>query len=245
MKPVLGLMLALGWAHVGGATPRDLPTAGAVVVRVFETQTHVVPGEVLAYLPGGRVLASAPQGAKSLAGGPWTLESAMTPTLRKALVGASAYRLVPIVVGVAPGVSLTEVSDVLEARGGAVAWHDVSGAVWKIGLKVSAPDLANVVGGLSAFDGLVVFADVQPGGKAAKQSLRSAVPGWWGCRHAAVRSRPPGPGADHRPDGHRDRCRQLLFRGPRFRTAGDKRLARHRCRSRAPKDFGSRFLVGR
>lgn len=172
MRSMIGLILVLAWAPFSGASQQDVPTTESAVVQLLEVQDQVAPDEILAYLPEGRILAIGHSGSKSLSGKPWSLMSAMTPTLRKAMVEAVPQRMVPIVVGVVPGLSLDEVSGALEARGGTVVWQDISGKVWRIGLKARALDLTNVVSGLIAFDGRVVFADVQPG--ARLQNSRSA-----------------------------------------------------------------------
>lgn len=128
-------------------------------------------GEILAYLPGGRVLALG-SNSKSLRGVPWTLDSAVTPTLRGAMTGSTSRRSVPIIVGLAPGVSLDEAGESLEAAGGTVVWRDTSGVNARIGLLVPAHVLQATVESLKTLDGRVVFADIQPG--ARLQNSRSA-----------------------------------------------------------------------
>ncbi len=167
----LGLVLAIAWPQICGAGPRDLPTAGSSAIRVSEDCVEVPREEILAFLPEGRILAVGSE-SKSVRGMAWTLSSAVTPALRQALTDTGRKQLVPVVIGVAPGVSLTEVSTVVEALGAVISWRDLSSLIPKIGLLIPAPDLRRVVEGLLVFDGRVVFADVQPG--ARLQNERSA-----------------------------------------------------------------------
>lgn len=167
----LGLALAIVLPQICGAGSRVLQTAGAPVIRVYEGSTEVPQEEILAFLPGGRVLAVGSD-SKSLQGTAWNLDSAVTPTLREAQRDTGGNQSVPVVIGVAPDLSLTEVSTVVEALGATVSWRDSSGVIPKIGLLIPAPDLRRVVEGLLVFDGRVVFADVQPG--ARLQNERSA-----------------------------------------------------------------------
>ncbi len=164
-------VVALGLPQFSGAGPRDLPKAPSPFVQVYEKPGQVAREEILAYLPGGRVLALESE-SKSYRGTPWTLDSAVTPTLRGALVDTGREQSVPVVVGLAPGVSLDEVSTVLEAGGATISWRDASGLIPRVGFLVAARDLQATVEGLETFDGRVVFADVQPG--ARLQNARSA-----------------------------------------------------------------------
>ncbi len=173
MKSVtLALLLTFAWGQLWGAGPRDLSVPESTGILVFEAPNQVLQEAVLAYLPGGRVLALGSESSKSFKGVPWTLESAVTPTLRGVLAGTEAHRSVPIIVGLAPGVSLDQASEVLQAGGATVGWRVASGAVARIGLLVPAQALQATVSSLKAFDGLVVFVDVQPG--ARLQNARSA-----------------------------------------------------------------------
>ncbi|RLE26521.1 MAG: hypothetical protein DRJ65_05355 [Acidobacteria bacterium] len=173
MKSVtVALVLTLSWVQLCVAGPRDLSVQKPPNIQVFEAPDQVPLNEILAYLPEGRILAVASGLSKSLKGVPWTLESAVTPTLRRALAGTETQRLVPIIVGLAPGVSLDQAGEVLEAGGGTVIWRTDSGTVARIGLLVPIQALGTTVGALEAFDGLVVFVDVQPG--ARLQNARSA-----------------------------------------------------------------------
>ncbi len=167
----VGLVLALVWVHFAAAGPRDFPTGETPRIGVFEHSQQVPRGEILAYLPGGRILVVG-EAAKSLQGAPWSLESAVTQTLRKVMVGAVADRQVPLIVGLAPGVSLDSACRALEAGGARISWKDSSGLVLRIGALVPARALRAAVEGLKVFDGRVVFVDVQPG--ARLQNSRSA-----------------------------------------------------------------------
>ena len=168
----LALVLTVFWGQLCGAGLEDLPEPVSHGIRVYEESGQVPQNEILAYLPGGRVLAVGSEASKSLTGVAWTLESAVTPTLRGVLAGTDAQRSVPIIVGLAPGVSLDQASEVLQAGGGTVVWSAASGTVARIGLLVPAKALQATVGSLEAFDGMVVFVDVQPG--ARLQNARSA-----------------------------------------------------------------------
>ncbi len=142
MKSVtLALLLTFAWGQLWGAGPRDLSVPESTGILVFEAPNQVLQEAVLAYLPGGRVLALGSESSKSFKGVPWTLESAVTPTLRGVLAGTEAHRSVPIIVGLAPGVSLDQASEVLQAGGATVGWRVASGAVARIGLLVPAVPL--------------------------------------------------------------------------------------------------------
>lgn len=168
---IIGLVVGLGWLQPCAAEVRDLPMDVPSSLQVFEGADQAVQGEILAYLPGGRILALEPV-SKSTGGRPWTLESAVTPTLRDAMAGSEAGRPIPVVVGLAPGLSLDVAADILEAGGGSVAWRDHSGKTSRIGLLVPADSVQATVESLETLEGMVVFADVQPG--ARLQNYRSA-----------------------------------------------------------------------
>ena len=177
----LGMTLALvvlAWTQIGGAGPRDLPAPASPGILVFEGSGRVPLEEILAFLPGGRILAIGPQEGKSSRGLPWTLASAVTPTLRKVLTMARHDRTVPVIIGLAPGVSLDEICGLLEARGGTISWRETSGVIPRVGFLVPNRHLQAAIEDLEIFDGRVVFIDVQPG--ARLQNGRSAPLGQGG-----------------------------------------------------------------
>lgn len=173
----LTMMVGSGTGLDGPAVPDTSP---ALVVRDASAVDDREP--VVSYLPDGRVLVLAPDGGKRAGAPVWTIDAAITPALRDA--AGSPGRTVPMVAGIAPASRVGAVADLLEASGAEVTWTEADRGIARVGALIPGDRLSELLDRLTAFEGHIVFADLQTG--ARLQNGRSAGV----CQSGAVGNRP-------------------------------------------------------